>query len=78
MEDRRSGLERRDGVGRRQTERRRKVDCPFCAHYDSLVVDGWTDDGCYVRRRECQNSECRMMFHTEEKLRETRCGAPKL
>lgn len=67
----------RDASGRRQSnrERQRKVDCPHCAHWDSLVEDCWpaTDahgHGCYVRRRYCQNPECRGVFLTEETLRQ--------
>jgi hypothetical protein len=72
-EDRRSGCDRRDfprdGEGRRASdrERQRKVDCPFCTHYDSIVVDGWHTEGVgYIRRRECQNPMCRAYFRTVE------------
>lgn len=88
-DDRRRIEDRRDlpreQPGRRASDRLRqpKVDCPYCQGYDSLVVDGWPDRDaerrqCYVRRRECQNPACRMLFHTEEKIRDRTISRPSV
>jgi hypothetical protein len=86
MTDRRTGIERRDfprdGEGRRASdrERQRKVDCPFCTHWDSLVLDQWAEGDGFWRKRECQNTHCHQIYLTCEQVRryndESHCKAP--
>jgi transcriptional repressor NrdR len=48
-----------------------KMNCPFCSHADSKVVDSRpTDEGFVIRRRrECGN--CKKRFTTYERVEET-------
>jgi hypothetical protein len=86
VEDRRDLPRESDGrrAVDRARERQRKVDCPKCWHWDTLIIDNLGQEKdvpefrkhlppAYVRRRECQNPHCRAIFpsyeiHGEENL----------
>jgi transcriptional regulator NrdR family protein len=45
-------------------ERQSKAVCPHCTHWDSTVMQGWSDPRGYTRRRKC--ASCRRTFKTRE------------
>lgn len=63
--DRRSGEERRhDARGPDRRKRQPKIQCPYCAEWDSDVIDSRPSDVGTRRRRKCR--VCKKSYSTLE------------